>query len=432
PAYTSIEFDPNHWVLSRNNTYHSCEINNAYAADEKVIIYWNEFWEKINVDGYNLYRSTSPGGPFEILNTTLITDTSYEDEEVINGITYYYRLKAVKDVNFETPFSEIYEATPMDFPLDQGILVIDETMDGSGIQGNPDDAMVDEFYQNVLNTDFTSYDYADEGSPTLEYLVNYSTIVWHDDDISQNAIEDNINNLGCYLAGGGNLLISGWKTAAEIPDFFKSDFLSCFETQLISEWEFTGASSAEYEDLNLDPDKVSPTFNGILPYVCIFPEAINGIYNFEGIQGSQYIGEVCALKDQPNATFVLLGFPLYFFYENEVEGFLNQFLTEIGEVRTEDIVVNSNRFYSIAYPNPFNPEIIIEFNLPQPLKVKLDIYNIRGQKVKTLIDQKMEKGVWNKIWDGKDNAGKNVSSGIYFYKLDAVKYSRIQKILLIK
>ncbi len=439
PAYTSIEFDPNHWVLSRSNIYRSCEINNAYAADEKVIIFWNEFWEEIGVDGYNLYRSTSPGGPFEILNSTLITDTFYEDENVTNGITFYYCLKAVKDANFETPFSEIYEATPIDFPLDQGILVIDETRDGSGMQGNPDDAMVDEFYEAVIPTDYTSYDYEEDGMPSLELLANYSTIIWHDDDLSQHFIEDNINNLGSYIISGGNLIISGWKTAFEIPEYFKNDFLAFSQTQIVTVWELTGVSSSLYPELNVNPDKVSPAFNGTLPYVCIFPEAQNGIYNFEASGGSQYIGEKVALKNEPNATFVLLGFPLYFFYEDGVEAFFDQLLDEIGETDIKENIMPSDHFYSFLYPNPFNPSgagrspsTTIEFNLPQPSKVELSIYNIRGQKVKTLISQEMEKGIWKEIWNGTDNNGMSVASGIYFYKLEAGEYGKIQKILLIK
>ena len=432
PDYESFEFDPHHWVLSRSNTFRACEINNAYPADNKVIVYWNEFWEEIGVDGYNLYRSTTPTGIFEQINTTLITDNSFIDENVTNGNTYYYRLKAVMNADFETPFSDIYEATPMEFPLDQGILVIDETNDGNGTQGNPDDIMVDEFYDNILNVDFTSYDYNDEGVPALDFIVNYSTIIWHDDDFSVHHIDDNINSLGSYLAGGGNLIISGWKTASEIPDFFKSDFLNCYETQLISQWEFTGATSTQYSNLALDPDKVNPAFNGTLPYVSIFPAAENGIYEFDGTAGSQFIGEVCALKNQPDGTFVLLGFPLFFFYEDGVEAFFDQLLDEIGETGVQENIILPDGFYSFFYPNPFNPSTTIEFNIPEETVVFLNIYNIKGQKVRTLIDKRKQAGKHTTIWNGKNNSCKPVSSGVYFYNLKAGTYEKTEKMILLK
>ncbi|MCD4796026.1 MAG: T9SS type A sorting domain-containing protein [Candidatus Cloacimonetes bacterium] len=434
PEFISIEFDPNNWVLSKSNVYKACEINNAYAADGKVLICWNEFWDEVDVDGYNLYRSNSSSGPFEIINTALITGISFEDTNVTNGITYYYRLKAVKDVNFETPFSEIYEATPMEFPLDQGILVIDETKDGNGSAGNPDDVMVDDFYQSVINSQFTSYDYADEGIPGLEFLANFSTIIWHDDDLNQHYIEDNINNLGCYLAGGGNLLISGWKTANEIPNYFINDFINCNQTQLIAGFEFTGASSTEYPDINIDPDQLSPAFNGKLPYSCIFPEATNGIYYFEGITGSPYIGEVCALKNESEGTVILMGFPLYYMHNEEVEDFFDQFLIEIGEVGTDDLVVNPNKFYSIAYPNPFNPTTTISFNLTaeNAENAELEIYNLKGQKVKTLVNEKLNAGQHSVSWSGNDENGRSVSSGIYFYKLKAGDFEQTKKMMLLK
>ncbi len=68
------------------------------------------------------------------------------------------------------------------------------------------------------------------------------------------------------------------------------------------------------------------------------------------------------------------------------------------------------------YPNPFNPTTNISLNITEPGRVLLDIYNIKGQKVKSLIDAHMETGSVNLIWEGKDNSGKAVSSGIYFAK----------------
>ncbi|MCD6176453.1 MAG: hypothetical protein J7K29_01285, partial [Candidatus Cloacimonetes bacterium] len=275
PIYDNVECDPNNWVLNTGTTFIQAEINNTYSADESVIIYWNEFWPEVEIDGYNLYRAESQEDPFIMINSEIITETTYSDNDLVNGITYYYKLKAIKDEFYETPFSEIFEATPLDFPLDQGILVIDETNDSNGTQGNPTDEMVDEFYEDIINCNFTAYDYADEGELDLEYIVNFSTIIYHDDDVVNNYINDNLDVLGCYLAGGGNLIISGWKTALEIPVSFTSDFLNCSNVQQVYEWGFTGATSEEYEDVTVDPDKVHIPFNGMLPYIGIFPEASN-------------------------------------------------------------------------------------------------------------------------------------------------------------
>jgi Peptidase family M1 domain/Peptidase M1 N-terminal domain/Secretion system C-terminal sorting domain len=435
PVYNNVEFDPNNWVLMTSNTFRGVSINNAYSADEQVIVYWEEFWPEVGVDGYNLYRSETPTGTYQQINPEIIEATSYVDENVVNGTTYYYKLKAVKDQGYETPFSASFEATPINFPMDQGVLVVDETKNGNGTVGNPDDPAVDEFYEAVIPTTFTSWDYEDDGIPALETLANYSTIIWHDDDLSQNYIEDNISNLGCYLAAGGNLIISGWKTADFIPESFKTDFLSCSQTQLVSLWEFTSASSAEYPELLVALEKLNPAFNGTLPYVCIFPEAENDIYNFEATGGSQYVSEACALKDEPNGTFVLLGFPLYFFQESEVHSFMYDVLTEIGEVGVNNNIVPANKPFITNYPNPFNPTTTINFNLITEFTetTELAIYNLKGQEVKIFSNiQITQSSNQQIIWNGTDDSGKPVSSGIYFAKLKAGKVELTRKMLLMK
>ena len=69
------------------------------------------------------------------------------------------------------------------------------------------------------------------------------------------------------------------------------------------------------------------------------------------------------------------------------------------------------------YPNPFNPTTIISFSIPKESKVDITMYNINGQKVKTIAKDEFEKGFHKLIWNGKDSSGKEVGSGIYFYKL---------------
>jgi len=85
------------------------------------------------------------------------------------------------------------------------------------------------------------------------------------------------------------------------------------------------------------------------------------------------------------------------------------------------------------YPNPFNPETKIVLHLPEPGQVKLEIYNIIGQKVKTLLDCYMDSGRSETLWNSKDENSKRVSSGVYFYKLDVNgKTEKIKKMLLLK
>jgi hypothetical protein len=90
------------------------------------------------------------------------------------------------------------------------------------------------------------------------------------------------------------------------------------------------------------------------------------------------------------------------------------------------------------YPNPFNPITNIQFSLKDESQVSLMIYNVRGQKVKTLVQDEMQAGYHSVIWNGTDEVGKSVSSGVYFSKFDSDdnnnsgRYTSVKKVILLK
>ncbi|MCJ7497440.1 MAG: T9SS type A sorting domain-containing protein [candidate division Zixibacteria bacterium] len=92
----------------------------------------------------------------------------------------------------------------------------------------------------------------------------------------------------------------------------------------------------------------------------------------------------------------------------------------------EDFVLSSN------YPNPFNPETYIEYALPSDCQVALVVYNILGQKVRTLVDAYQAAGFKSVIWDGKDDSGNQVSAGVYFYSIKTDNFIQTKKMLLLK
>jgi len=84
------------------------------------------------------------------------------------------------------------------------------------------------------------------------------------------------------------------------------------------------------------------------------------------------------------------------------------------------------------FPNPFNPTTTIRFAVPQAGKVTLEIYNIIGQKIATLIDGNVTAGTHTSVWNGKDAAGHVMASGVYFYKLTAGDFTATEKMILMK
>jgi hypothetical protein len=101
-------------------------------------------------------------------------------------------------------------------------------------------------------------------------------------------------------------------------------------------------------------------------------------------------------------------------------------------------VDNSNNDIAVAtqlkgnYPNPFNPETTIAFSTKENGPVSIDIYNIKGQRVKALVSENMQAGPHTVVWNGTDDNGKSVSSGLFFYRMNSGKYSSTKKMILMK
>lgn len=83
------------------------------------------------------------------------------------------------------------------------------------------------------------------------------------------------------------------------------------------------------------------------------------------------------------------------------------------------------------YPNPFNPSTVIQYELKSSAHVKLNIYNVAGQVVRSLIDNTEVQGTHSVQWDGRDNDGKGVSAGVYLYRLQAGGFSQTKKMVLL-
>ncbi|MCC7429888.1 T9SS type A sorting domain-containing protein, partial [bacterium] len=84
------------------------------------------------------------------------------------------------------------------------------------------------------------------------------------------------------------------------------------------------------------------------------------------------------------------------------------------------------------YPNPFNPSTKIDFSIPSKAKIELEIFNVLGQKVKTLVSKALPSGNYSAVWNGTDNAGNLVGSGVYFYRLKSGDFAETKKMVFLK
>ncbi len=93
--------------------------------------------------------------------------------------------------------------------------------------------------------------------------------------------------------------------------------------------------------------------------------------------------------------------------------------------------------FSLAqnYPNPFNPSTTISYAVPEEngqVAVRLSVFNLRGQLVRTLVDKSQGPGTYNVNWDGSDDRGRQISSGVYFYRLVANDFVSTRKMVVLK
>ena len=132
----------------------------------------------------------------------------------------------------------------------------------------------------------------------------------------------------------------------------------------------------------------------------------------------------------------------YVAFSNLFDSTISQptFLKRIDHVLIENNPVNENSSVTLPivtelkgnYPNPFNPETIIEFSLDKKTDIRIDVYNIRGQRVKTLLNSVVDKGEHSVLWNGTDDNELAVSSGVYFYRMMTDDYSQTKRMLLLK
>lgn len=128
-------------------------------------------------------------------------------------------------------------------------------------------------------------------------------------------------------------------------------------------------------------------------------------------------------------------FPDMPYFHGEIDGikiynYPIHLMTAIDHNKRNSVPVH----YSLSqnYPNPFNPTTEIKFAIPELTDVQLNVYNVLGQKVKTLFNAKVTPGEYKVNWDGTNDSGHQVASGVYLYMLKTKKLSKVKKMILIR
>jgi len=407
---------------------------------------------EMDIAGYWIYRSDTPEGTYNALNPELVFDTDYLDENVLNGTFYYYKVSAEDFDGNESELSDYDRSRIISF--DQGLLVIDDTVDGTGSFMQPTDVDCDQFYTNVLaGFSYEVIDVDDYQEIRMDDLCVYSSVLWYiDDNTSQSNIGEYQNDMKQFLDAGGQLLLSGYKTVSKICGIngypvnftegdFGWDYLKLSSVNSSNTARFNCAINSDGADIFVDESKTLEVFD----YHLIGVEGVevtsenNYTYGCDYELGSPFAVlsglPVDSFYDGNDFKLVLLTFPLYYMYPIEVSDLLNFILSDVFDepVSAEYYeTLKSSISLDQNFPNPFNPKTKISFSLPVEQKIELNIFNTKGQMVRQLASEQFLAGQHSVVWNGKDDNNKTVSSGIYFYKINAGEFQATRKMLLIK
>ena len=113
--------------------------------------------------------------------------------------------------------------------------------------------------------------------------------------------------------------------------------------------------------------------------------------------------------------------------------FINDLVAELNNISAVPAPLNpaTVRLYPAA-PNPFNPSTYLSFDLETPQKVDLSIYDLSGQRIKTLVQESLPAGHHQRYWDGRDRHGQKVASGVYMYRVEAAGQAQTRRMVLLK
>ncbi|MCK4584586.1 T9SS type A sorting domain-containing protein [candidate division WOR-3 bacterium] len=431
----NIVFDEFGWILTRGFVNTLPELSNAIPGDGKVDLFWHPFYDT-TLYNYNVFYSTDSTGGWLKANTTPFDSTHYTVSGLQNNHIYYFKINATNSESYESDSSNILSAKPMGFPMDRGLLVVDETKDGSG--GSPilpTDEQVDSFYDYcIAPISYTQWDCADKGLPPIDTLVHYKQVLWHDDDMGYSTINECGDELITYCYNGGGFVLSGWRTMKTFTSSML-DFYGITDEGEITIPKFKGVYGMNgYTDVAVDSSKMLASWNWMLNYGWHFDRSKGDTIALIESPDTLYDSLITGVRNLAGSyNYVILGFPLYFMEGEDAKTFLQKALIDIGTGVSKDEKGTIKRV-SIGkpYPEPFSMRTHFSISLPHAMPVNISIFDVSGRMVRAIHSGRLDKGRHTFTWNGRDSQGKYVASSVYFIVIDAGKNRITRKVILLK
>ncbi len=288
-----------------------------------------------------------------------------------------------------------------------------------------------------------------QGIPPINELQKYPHVFWHTADSTANAISPGkIAVMKAYMDAGGNIFLStmsGIRDMHILDPVFLNNYFKATYTGQTDLYDIPGVAGSELGNSSRYRANYAPPFNHQRQIMSPVGGGEAFLNHFD-VDGNPLY---CGISYSGSYKSVLVSFPFEAIQDNvggsfrpkdtlvlRVLKFFGDFATGIGDGPFSNLPqsfqLNQN------YPNPFNPSTTISYTIhsrgtsQNPYRTVLEIYNLLGQRVRTLVDEPQPPGIYEVQWAGVTDAGTKVASGIYFYRLVLGDQSQTKKMVFIK
>ncbi len=367
----------------------------------------------------------------------------------------YFKLTAIDNAAIpnESDPSDVYGIKMQDYPAIDNLLIVDgfdRTVNTGGVWPDPSHSFGFTYGSSVAEFGFAfeicSNDAVIDGAVDL---ADYWAIIWFVGDEAEanetlSALEQDL--IDTYLQNGGRLFISGsniawdldldsdcYSTTVEDDAFLHNVLKADYQGKISPDQEIRGSDAHWFTGLAFD---LNPQIYNIDSLDVIEPELLaRACLQYDSTR-------IAGVAIENNHRVLYFAFPFELIASVEMRNNLMDriltflfFINSVEDQKNDEMAVQTlpTKFQlEQNYPNPFSAHTLIKYKVPKQNHVSLHIFNLLGQRIRTIKESSLAAGVYQNTWDGRNDEGHEVPNGVYFYVLQSGDTKMSRKLILMR